>query len=401
MRAVVIVLDSVGVGSAPDAEQYGDGGADTLGHLLDLFPQLPRRLCTLWSLGLGQVVGRDPARSPAASYGRMTEVSAGKDSTTGHWELAGAIVDEPFGLFDRFPPALVCEIERQAGVRFLGNRAASGTAIIDELGAQHVRSGCPILYTSADSVLQIAAHEQVIPLERLYDICRIARRCADRYRIGRVIARPFVGQPGSFSRTSARHDFSMRPPRTVLDTISEAGLPVIAVGKITDLFDGRGITQSHPTQSNEEGMERIGQLWSKTREGLVLANLVDFDMLYGHRRDPEGYARALAAFDRWLEDFLPSCSAADDLLIVTADHGNDPTFKGTDHTREQVPLIVRQGDRTDDLGCRSSFADVAATLCDFFHFPAWSCGSSLIGGDRIAGAISSDALLPSRTPRSA
>lgn len=363
MRALVIVLDSVGIGHAPDAARYGDEGADTLGHLLDFEPSL--HLPTLWSMGLGNVVGRDPVDGPCASFGAMREVSAGKDSTTGHWELAGVILREPFAVFEAFPPALVEAIEREAGVQFIGNVPASGTEIIKQLGPEHLRSSRPILYTSADSVLQIAAHEEVIAIDRLYEICRIARRRADAYRIGRVIARPFLGEPGAFVRTSRRHDFSMRPPPTVLNAIADEGLPVKAVGKTVDLFAGEGITESHPTESNADGMKTIETVWRETRDGLVFANLVDFDAVFGHRRDPAGYAGALREFDRWFGGFLRGCQG-DDLVIVTADHGNDPTFKGTDHTREQVPLLVRLDGRTGPLGCRDTFADVAATLAEFF-----------------------------------
>jgi phosphopentomutase len=362
MRALLIVLDSVGVGAAPDAAAYGDEGADTLGHILDRCPAL--RLPALWSLGLGRILGRDPEVEPKASWGRMRERSTGKDSTTGHWELAGAVLGEPFGLFGRFPPELVGAVERDAGVEFIGNCAASGTAIIEDLGPEHLRSGRPILYTSADSVLQIAAHEEVVPIERLYEICRVARRRADAYRIGRVIARPFVGEPGSFSRTANRHDFSMRPPRTVLDAICESGLPVKAIGKTADLFDGRGVTESHPTGSNAEGIRAIERVWSHTDRGLVFANLVDFDTLYGHRRDTPGYAAALAEFDAWLAAFLPLVRT-EDLLMITADHGNDPTFRGTDHTREEVPILLRHRDRAEELGIRKSFADAAATIAEF------------------------------------
>jgi phosphopentomutase len=376
MRALVIVLDSVGVGGAPDAARYGDEGADTLGHILERCPDL--RLPRLWSLGLGQVLGRHPVKRPRASYGRMREQAAGKDSTTGHWELAGVILREPFALFERFPPELVDAIETECGVRFLGNYPASGTAIIDELGEAHLRTGHAILYTSADSVLQIAAHEQIIPLERLYEICRTARRHADPYRIGRVIARPFIGEPGCFTRTAARHDFSMKPPRTVLNAIRDAGLPVIAIGKTYDLFAGEGITESHPTASNSEGMRAIETLWSETETGLLFANLVDFDALYGHRRDVESYAHALAEFDAWLGGFLPLCNP-DDLLIITADHGNDPTFKGADHTREEVPLLLHHAGRAEDLGCRKTFADVAATLSAFFHLERrWPAGTPMV-----------------------
>lgn len=364
MRALLIVLDSVGIGHAPDAAQYGDEGADTLGHLLEYDPSL--HLPALWSLGLGNILGRHPSEAPQASFGQMREQSAGKDSTTGHWELAGVIVHEPFAVFDRFPPQLVDAIEAEAGVRFVGNFPASGTEIIKDLGPEHLRSGRPILYTSADSVLQIAAHEEIIPIERLYEICRIARRHADAYQIGRVIARPFVGEPGAFVRTSRRHDFSMRPPPTVLNAIAESGFAVKAVGKTVDLFAGEGITEAHPTESNSDGMQKIETVWRQTTDGLVFANLVDFDAVFGHRRDPAGYANALREFDGWFSGFLPNCGQ-NDLLIVTADHGNDPTFKGTDHTREQVPLLMKFDGQAQDLGNRQTFADVAATLADFFN----------------------------------
>lgn len=375
MRALLIVLDSVGIGSAPDAAQYGDEGADTLGHLLERDRNL--HLPGLWSLGLGRIVGRDGNGPVQAAHGRMSERSAGKDSTTGHWELAGVILDRPFATFEQFPPQLVGGIEREAGVQFIGNLPASGTQIIADLGAEHVRTGKPILYTSADSVLQIAAHEQVIPIERLYEICRIARRRADAYRIGRVIARPFVGEPGNFTRTSHRHDFSMRPPPTVLNAIADRGHSVKAIGKTVDLFAGEGITETHPTESNADGMRQIESIWAQTDDGLVFANLVDFDTVYGHRRDPAGYARALVEFDAWLMRFLPQCGP-DDLLIITADHGNDPTFRGTDHTREQVPLMVRFNGMHDSLGCRPTFADVAATLARYFQCPSrWPAGEPL------------------------
>jgi phosphopentomutase len=375
MRALLIVLDSVGVGSAPDALQYGDQGANTLGHLLETQPFL--RLPTLWSMGLGQITGSDDPSPPRAAYGRMCERSAGKDSTTGHWELAGVILDRPFATFQQFPPELVGAIEGEAGVEFIGNFPASGTQIITDLGAEHIRTGKPILYTSADSVLQIAAHEQVIPVQRLYEICRIARRQADPYRIGRVIARPFAGEPGSFIRTSRRHDFSIRPPPTVLNAIAASDHSVKAVGKTADLFAGEGITESHPTESNADGMRRIESVWAQTNDGLVFANLVDFDAVYGHRRDPAGYARALVEFDAWLGQFLPRCGP-DDLLVITADHGNDPTFRGTDHTREQVPLIVGFNGLHGALGCRPTFADVAATLARHFECPEpWPVGQPI------------------------
>lgn len=376
MRALLIILDSVGVGGAPDAAEYGDDGANTLGHILERCPEL--QLPALRSLGLGRVLGEPDGDSVCGCYGRMQERACGKDSTTGHWELAGVTLTKPLGLFERFPEELVRAIEAECGVRFLGNYAASGTEIIRELGEEHVRTGRPILYTSADSVLQIAAHEAVLPLDRLYALCRVARRHADAYRIGRVIARPFTGEAGRFTRTAHRHDFSLRPPRTVLDAIQDSGRPVKAIGKVSDLFADQGISESHATQSNADGMQRIEAVWRETPEGLVFATLVDFDTLFGHRRDVAGYARALEEFDRWLAPFLSRWSE-EDLLIVTADHGNDPTFRGTDHTREEVPLLVRHGARTADLGVRATFADVAASLSEWFGLrEPWSGGRSFL-----------------------
>jgi phosphopentomutase len=380
VRALLLVLDSVGIGHAPDAAQYGDEGANTLGHILERAPDL--RLPNLDLLGLGELV---PAhRSDVSdttyksSYGRMTERSAGKDTTTGHWEIAGVILEEPFAIYERFPDELVRAIERDAGVQFIGNYAQSGTTILTELGAEHVRTGKPILYTSADSVLQIAAHDEVVRIDRLYDICTVARQHADRFRIGRVIARPFTGPEGNFSRTSRRHDFSMEPPRTVLNAICDQGFTVIGVGKISDIFAGQGITESFSTDGNAEGMKRIAETWETLETGLVFANLVDFDMLYGHRRDIPGYARTLEQFDLWLGEFLAKI-AASDLVIITADHGNDPTYRGTDHTREQVPLFVLHNEQSNALGIRQTFADVAATLSAYFELPDnWPVGQSFL-----------------------
>ncbi|MFL6519483.1 MAG: phosphopentomutase [Chthoniobacterales bacterium] len=380
MRALVLVLDSVGIGGAPDAASYGDEGANTLGHILERKPEL--QLPNLESLGLGQLVpayrSHRSYTTYGSSYGRMTERSAGKDTTTGHWEIAGVILEKPFATFERFPDELVRGIERDAGVQFLGNYAQSGTTILKELGAEHVRTGKPILYTSADSVLQIAAHEQVIPIDRLYDICTVARQHADRFHIGRVIARPFIGSEDNFSRTSRRHDFSMKPPRTILNAIAETGRAVIGVGKISDIFAGQGITESFPTDGNAEGMERIGENWERLEDGLIFANLVDFDMLYGHRRDVDGYAAALIQFDESLGGFM-SQIAPSDLVIITADHGNDPTFRGTDHTREQVPLFVLHRNETRPLGTRETYADVAATLAVHFELPSpWPVAESFL-----------------------
>jgi phosphopentomutase len=308
----------------------------------------------------------------------MRERSAGKDTTTGHWEIAGVILDKPFATFVRFPDQLVRAIESEAGVTFLGNYPQSGTVILDELGSEHVRTGQPILYTSADSVMQIAAHEDVVPIERLYEICRITRRHADAYRIGRVIARPFVGKPDAWKRTARRHDFSLIPPRTVLNAIHEGGLPVRGVGKISDIFAGSGLSDSKPTASNAEGMATLDRLWRETERGLIFANLVDFDMLFGHRRNVAGYAQALAEFDAWLPQFLKQVQS-DDLVLITADHGNDPTWHGTDHTREEVPLLVAHQAHADQLGTRDTFADVAASLAKYFRLPEpWPVGTSFL-----------------------
>ena len=398
MRALLLVLDGVGIGHAADAASYGDEGANTLGHILEQLPEL--ELPNLHSLGLREILGgtcfrtslsladlseksghaeaRPSEKKYRASYGCMQERSAGKDTTTGHWEIAGVILDEPFAIYERFPEELVSAIEHAADVHFLGNYARSGTTILGELGTEHCRTGKPILYTSADSVLQIAAHEDVVSNERLYEICRIARREADKFRIGRVIARPFAGTLGKFVRTSRRHDFSMLPPRTILDALRKENISVTGVGKISDIFAGQGINASYPTASNREGMERITTLWSARGDGLIFINLVDFDMLYGHRRDVLGYGRALEEFDRWLGRFLPAVEPHD-LVIITADHGNDPTYRGTDHTREQVPLFVLHGNETGNLGTRKTFADVAASLAQFFELSnTWPTGSSFL-----------------------
>jgi phosphopentomutase len=380
VRALLLILDSVGLGGAPDAAQYGDEGANTLGHILEQLPEL--RLPNLDSLGLSELLPAYKSHTSyttyQSSYGRMTERSAGKDTTTGHWEIAGVILEEPFATFERFPDDLVHAIERDAGVQFIGNYPQSGTTILAELGAEHVRTGKPILYTSADSVLQIAAHEQVIRIDRLYDICTVARQHADRFRIGRVIARPFTGPEGNFSRTSRRHDFSIEPPRTILNAISENGLAVIGIGKISDIFAGQGITESFPTDGNAEGMQRIAEQWERLETGVIFVNLVDFDMLYGHRRDPAGYGQALEQFDQWLGEFMTKIRPAD-LVIITADHGNDPTFRGTDHTREQVPLFVLHNKEARALGVRKTYADVAATLAHYLALPKrWEVGDSFL-----------------------
>ncbi|RYG65581.1 phosphopentomutase [bacterium] len=369
-RALLIVLDSVGCGAAPDAAQYGDTGADTLGHILASVPTL--HIPHLKALGLDSILRF--GQSQGASFGRMRPASVGKDTTSGHWEIAGAILDKAFAVFEKFPDELVEEIERAAHVKFIGNVVASGTQVLERLGEQSVATGRPILYTSADSVLQIAAHEAHFGLEKLLHVCEVARRVADKWQIGRVIARPFVGEQNNWSRTTNRRDYSILPPRTVLDALQGAGVDTLGIGKISDIFAGRGINRSLATKSNVQGMETIAAEWASEKDGFIFANLVDFDTLYGHRRDVEGYASALHTFDEWLGDFVPRIGP-DDLVIITADHGNDPTFPGTDHTREEVPLIVFHGGREEDLGTRATFADVSATLAAFFGVE-WEVGTA-------------------------
>lgn len=357
-RALCIVLDSVGCGGAPDAADYGDSGANTLGHLFERVPGFS--LPNLARLGLYQVLDLpdDTRIHPTASWARLTEKSAGKDTTTGHWELMGCGLDEAFATFEKFPAELVSELESRGGVEFIGNRASSGTEILAELGAEHLRTGKPILYTSADSVLQIAAHEEHFGLERLWQLCKTARSLLDErgIRIGRVIARPFLGDsPANFKRTGNRHDDSLMPGETVLNRLQAAGVQTIGVGKIADIFANSGVSESHPTPSNAEGMAVIDSLWAEAREQphFIFANLVDFDSLYGHRRDPAGYAQCLREFDDWLGEFIGRIGD-EDLVILTADHGNDPYHPGTDHTREQVPVLV-MGRKIKDGG----FSEVA------------------------------------------
>jgi phosphopentomutase len=374
-RAVLITLDGVGIGALPDAADYGDAGANTLQHVAAACGGL--RLPHLQSLGLGNLLaipGVPPVTTPRGGFGRMLERSAGKDTTTGHWELAGVIQKQPFPTFPAgFPEAIIAAFRRETGLDPLGNCAASGTEILRRLGEEHLRSGRPIVYTSADSVFQIAAHEAVIPVARLYDICHIARRILDPYRVGRVIARPFVGtDAASFRRTSRRHDYSLPPTgETVLDRLAAAGLPVLAIGKIADIYAGRGIAEPLTSDGNADGMAKTLAALDRLEKGLIFTNLVDFDMLYGHRLDAAGFGRALEEFDAWLPELM-GWLRSDDLLLLTADHGCDPTTPGTDHTREAVPLLAWfPGLATGvTLGVRESFADVAATLDDLFGLAA-------------------------------
>jgi phosphopentomutase len=380
-RAFVIVMDSVGIGELPDAAAYGDQGSNTLGNIAR---EVSLRLPTLQSLGIANLVelaGMPPVGSPAAAIGRMAEASPGKDSVTGHWELAGLVLDRAFPLYpDGFPGEIMDEFERRIGRTAIGNKAASGTAIIDELGPEHVRTGRPIVYTSADSVFQIAAHESVIPVPELYRMCEIAFDIVSlRHGVGRVIARPFVGEPGAFTRTANRHDYARTPTSdTLLDRLVAHGWPVIAVGKIRDLFAGRGITRSTPTTGDDHGMDVIEREMAEVDRGLVFANLVEFDTQYGHRNDVAGYAENLQRFDARLAGLLPRLRPTD-VLVITADHGNDPTTPSTDHSREYVPLIVAgEGVRRCDLGTRQTFADLGQTLASLFDVPPLAHGTSFL-----------------------
>ena len=381
-RAIVIVLDSVGIGALPDAGDYNDEGSNTLGNIAR---HATLHVPTLRSLGLPCLVplrNVEPIADPAGAYGRMAEASAGKDSVTGHWELMGVVLDRAFPVFPNgFPAELVAEFEKRIGRPTLGNKAASGTAIIDELGPEHIRTGSPILYTSADSVFQIAAHESVIPVPELYRICEIAYDLAAVGRgIARVIARPFVGNPGSFSRTANRKDFALPPTDdTLLDRLDVASIPVVAIGKIEDLFAGRGVSRAVHTASDDDGMDAVERAMHESSRGLIFANLVDFDTVYGHRNDPRGYAANLERFDARLSELLPRLGSRD-LLIVTADHGNDPTTASTDHSREYVPLLVTGAAvrHNVNLGTRPTFADLGQTLAELFDVPPVPNGTSFL-----------------------
>lgn len=381
-RVFLIVLDSVGIGELPDAAAYGDTGSDTVGNISR---RISLALPTLRALGLplvAHVAGMTPPAAPLGAYGRMAERSAGKDSVTGHWELTGIVLDRAFPTFPNgFPASLIGDFERQIGRRTLGNKAASGTVILDELGPEHLRTGFPIVYTSADSVFQIAAHEEVIPVSELYRICEIAYRLAgEGLGIGRVIARPFVGRPGAFTRTAHRRDYALPPSgTTLLDILTAAGTPVLAIGKIEDLFAGRGITTAIHTKSDDDGVDHVERALETAGPGLVFANLVDFDTQYGHRNDPAGYAANLERFDVRLAKLLPRLQERD-LLIVTADHGNDPTTPSTDHAREYVPVfLVGRAIRSGvDLGTRTTFADLGQTLAELFGVGPLPHGTSFL-----------------------
>jgi len=381
-RVILIVFDSVGCGALPDAADYGDAGSDTLGNISR---HIPLRVPNLRRLGLARVstVNRlDLEPEPIGACGRMAEASPGKDSVTGHWELAGLVLERAFPVFPNgFPRELIDEFERRIGRGTLANKPASGTAIIDELGVEHMDTGKPIVYTSADSVFQIAAHEDVVPVPELYRWCEIAFELAGRgMGIGRVIARPFIGSPGAFRRTANRRDFALTPPsRTLLDYVKDAGFPVVAIGKIEDLFAGRGITSSTHTVSDDHGIDEVLRAMSTTARGLIFANLVDFDTQYGHRNDVAGYAANLERVDARLSEVLAALQPRD-LLVVTADHGNDPTTPSTDHAREHVPVFltgraVRAG---VDLGTRETFADLGQTIASVFNVGPLEHGTSFL-----------------------
>ncbi len=382
-KICLIVLDSVGIGELPDADLYGDTGAHTLGHIaLKAGLHLPN----LQQMGLGHIElleGIETRHSPKSYYGKMNEASKGKDTMTGHWELMGLKVEIPFKTYPQgFPPELLDQFIEQTGRSVIGNKAASGTEIMMELGDDQMRTGAWIVYTSADSVFQLAAHEDVIPLDELYRACEIARALTltAEHSVGRVIARPFKGKPGAFQRTTNRHDYAVEPPApTVLNFMKDAGLNCIAIGKINDIFTGSGITEAYPTKSNGHGMDMTISKCKEDFQGLLFTNLVDFDSLYGHRRDPAGYARALEEFDLRLPEIM-GVIGADDLLILTADHGNDPTHHGTDHTREYVPLLVWNPSfaHPRSLGIRTTFADIGATIADNFEVQLPSIGQSFL-----------------------
>ncbi|MBT9283318.1 MAG: phosphopentomutase [Hydrogenibacillus schlegelii] len=389
-RLFVVVLDSVGIGALPDAEAFGDAGANTLGHIAE---RVGLFVPNLAALGLGNIAplsGIPPAERPRAHFGRMAEVSRGKDTTIGHWELMGLRTDTPFPTYPNgFPEELLRAFADATGRSVLGNVPASGTEIIARLGEEHLRTGAWIVYTSADSVFQIAAHEAVVPLSELYRACETAlalTRSRPDWAVARVIARPFVGAPGAFERTPNRRDFSVEPHgETVLVRLKAAGYDVVGVGKIGDIFAGVGLTESHPTRSNDDGVDVTLRMIARSDlKGLILTNLVDFDSKYGHRRDPAGYKAALEAFDRRLPELLQALRPGD-LFILTADHGNDPTFRGTDHTREYVPLLVydptaeAKGVVGRPLGTRETFADVAQTIAENFSVGPMPLGTSFLG----------------------
>lgn len=384
-RIHLIVLDSVGIGESPDAHLFGDQGANTLGHIGEAMNGL--QMPNMGKLGLSniqEIQGVAVEKEPLACYGKMQEASVGKDTMTGHWEIMGLNIDKPFKVYPNgFPQELIDQLEKRTGRKVIGNKPASGTAILDELGLEHMETGALIVYTSADPVLQIAAHEEIIPIEEQYRICEIARELtlAPEFLVGRIIARPFIGKPGNFIRTTNRHDYALKPfGRTVMNELRDAGKEVIAVGKISDIFNGEGITESVRTIGNMDGVDQLLKVMSREFDGISFTNLVDFDALYGHRRDPIGYGNALQAFDDRLPEIMDALRD-EDLLIITADHGNDPIHPGTDHTREFVPLIVYSPlfKEVGEIPLRETFSDIGATIADNFNVTLPEFGMSFLG----------------------
>jgi phosphopentomutase len=383
-RVFLVVMDSVGIGEAPDAEKFGDKGSHTLGHIAERMNGL--NMPNMGKLGLSnieEIKGIESAKKPLAYYTKMEEASNGKDTMTGHWEIMGLNIQTPFQVFpDGFPDELISELESRTGRKIIGNKPASGTEILDELGEEHMKTGALIVYTSADSVLQIAAHEEIVPIEEQYEICKIARELTldEKYMVGRVIARPFLGEPGNFKRTSNRHDYALKPfGRTVMNELKDSGFDVLAIGKIADIYDGEGVTESLRTISNMDGMDKLLQTLDQDFTGLSFLNLVDFDALFGHRRDPEGYGKALEEYDARLPEVFSKLQE-DDLLIITADHGNDPVHYGTDHTREYVPLLVYSKGMAEgkELPVRKTFADIGATVAENFNVQMPEHGTSFL-----------------------
>ncbi|MGM0874076.1 MAG: phosphopentomutase [Bacillota bacterium] len=383
-RIFLIVLDSVGIGEAPDADKFNDLGSDTLGHIAEHMGGL--NMPNMAKLGLSnirEIKGIPVQEQPQAFYTKMQEASNGKDTMTGHWEIMGLNIQQPFRVFpDGFPPELINELEEKTGRKIIGNKPASGTEILDELGEEHMKTGALIVYTSADSVLQIAAHEEIVPLDELYKICELAREMTldEKYMVGRVIARPFLGEPGNFTRTANRHDYALKPfGRTVMNELKDNGYDVLSIGKISDIYDGEGITKSLRTKSNMDGIDKLNDTVGMDFTGISFVNLVDFDALFGHRRDPAGYGKALEEYDARLTEVLSKLTVQD-LLIVTADHGNDPVHHGTDHTREYVPLLVYSPrlKTGKELPIRETFADVGATIADNFNVKMPAFGTSFL-----------------------
>lgn len=381
-RVIWMIIDSVGIGALPDAEAFGDKGVNTLGNIVKAHSDI--KIPNLRQLGIGNIDGADfieSVESPIGCYGKCSELSQGKDTTTGHWEMTGVLVETPFKTFENgFPKEIIDEFEKQTGRKVVANKPASGTAILDEFGDHHMKTGDVIVYTSADSVFQIAAHEEVVPLEELYKMCEIARKIMmDDNAVARIIARPFVGEKaGSFERTSNRRDYSLNPfEATVLDNIKESKLDVIAVGKIEDIFNGQGITEAIHTKSNMHGVDETINYIKKDNNGLIFTNLVDFDSKFGHRRDTKGYKEALEEFDARIPEIIEYMNE-DDILIINADHGNDPTYHGTDHTREYIPVLVYGKDLKQNLnlGIRKSFADIGATVTDILDVKMPKHGTS-------------------------